>query len=85
MCVCSTRTSNIADADIPEQCSSSGEMATDSETEAMHQQPAAAQRMLFCFLISYVQEQYVGRMLEKKRGIWRQIIVLGFGCGEMGN
>ena len=66
--VCSTRTSTIADADICEQSSSSGERATDSKTEAMHRQPVAAQRMSCCFLILYVQEQYVGRMLEKKKG-----------------
>ena len=66
--VCSTRTSTIADADICEQSSSSGEKATDSKTEAMHRQPVAAQRMLCCFLILYLQEQYVGRMLEKKKG-----------------
>ena len=51
--VCSTRTSTIADADICEQSSSSGERATDGKTEAMHRQPVAAQCMLCCFLILY--------------------------------
>ena len=51
--VCSTRTSTIADVDICEQSSSSGERATDGKTEAMHRQPVAAQRMSCCFLILY--------------------------------
>jgi len=69
--VCSTRTSTIADADICEQSSSSGERQLTAKPRQLHRQPVAAQRMLCCFLISYVQEQYVGRMLEKKKGnLW---------------